>query len=192
MSLTVEHGEILGLLGPNGAGKTSLISMLTGLYGVTAGEALVNDCSILEDISQAQKNIGICPQFDLLWPQLTIHEHLLFYIRLKGVPSSQETQMVHDAMESVLLTPHKTKQSSQLSGGMRRRLSVAISMVGGPPVVFLDEPTTGLDPENKRQLWDIIIQQQKASSQSEKQQSIVITTHSMEEADVLCNRIGIM
>lgn len=90
-------------------------------------------------------------------------------------------------MESVLLTKHQDKESQQLSGGMRRRLSVAISMVGEPKVIFLDEPTTGLDPENKRQLWDIITEQQKRNNQS-----VVITTHSMEEADVLCNRIGIM
>lgn len=95
--------------------------------------------------------------------------------------------MVNKAMESVLLTKHQDKESQQLSGGMRRRLSVAISMVGEPKVIFLDEPTTGLDPENKRQLWDIITEQQKRNNQS-----VVITTHSMEEADVLCNRIGIM
>lgn len=97
--------------------------------------------------------MGVCPQFDLLWPQMSVSEHLYFYGRLKGVPSKVLDQKVADAIEEVKLTKFKDFAASALSGGMKRRLSIAISLVGDPKIVFLDEPSTGLDPENRRQLW---------------------------------------
>ena len=156
-SLHIEKGEMFGLLGPNGAGKTSLISMLTGLYKPESGNAWVAGSDIVDNIDQVRTKMGVCPQFDLLWPDLTVKEHLLFYARIRGVPRAQEQEIVEKAIAEVQLTKSTNHMASQLSGGMKRRLSVAISLVGDPKIVILDEPTTGLDPETRRQLWDILM-----------------------------------
>ena len=185
MNLRIEENELFGLLGPNGAGKTTLISMLTGLYRPDGGDAWIGGFSITEDLEQVQLYMGVCPQFDILWPELTVHEHLLFYARLKGISPKDEKSSIDKAMAEVYLTKFKDLKSNQLSGGMRRRLSVAISLVGSPKIVFLDEPTTGLDPENRRQLWDIL-------AKCKEGRAMVLTTHSMEEADVLCSRVAIV
>lgn len=185
LSLCIQEGELFGLLGPNGAGKTTLISLLTGLYEANGGNAWIGGYDIIHELDQVHLNLGVCPQFDILWPELTIYEHLLFYARLKGTQPSEEHTMVRKAMEDVFLTKFGSLKSSELSGGMRRRLSVAIALVGNPKMVFLDEPTTGLDPENRRQLWDIL-------AKCREGRAMVLTTHSMEEADVLCSRIGII
>lgn len=185
MNLRIEDNELFGLLGPNGAGKTTLISMLTGLYQPDGGDAWIGGFSITQDLEQVQLYMGVCPQFDILWPELSVHEHLLFYARLKGISPKDEKESVEKAMNEVYLTKFKDLHSNQLSGGMRRRLSVAISLVGNPKIVFLDEPTTGLDPENRRQLWDIL-------SKCKGGRAMVLTTHSMEEADVLCSRVAIV
>lgn len=185
MCMRIRKGEMLGLLGPNGAGKTTLISILTGLYKPNSGNAWVAGYDIKDQLEVVQLQIGVCPQFDILWEHLTVEDHLYFYARLKGVSPEKEDEKVTKAIEEVLLQKFRHFQVKQLSGGMKRRLSVAISLVSDPKIIFLDEPSTGLDPENRRQLWDIL------SAQKGKR-AIVITTHSMEEADVLCNRIGIV
>jgi len=184
-SLHISKGELFGLLGPNGAGKTSLISMLTGLYKPEKGNAWIAGYGITNQIDEVRTNMGVCPQFDLLWPELTVREHLLFYARMRGIPAEKEKEMVERAIEEVRLTQSADFKTRQLSGGMKRRLSVAIAMVGDPKIIFFDEPTTGLDPENRRQLWDIL-------AEARGNRAMVLTTHSMEEADVLCTRIGIV
>jgi len=156
-SLHIPRGEMFGLLGPNGAGKTSLISMLTGLYPPEGGNAWVGGYSIINEIDSVHTQMGVCPQFDLVWPDLTVEEHLLFYARIRGVPDNMEKTLVEKAIKEVYLTRFAGFKTKQLSGGMKRRLSVAISLVGEPQIIFLDEPTTGLDPENRRQLWDILV-----------------------------------
>ena len=173
------------MLGPNGAGKTTLISMLTGLYKPDAGNAWVAGCDIKNQLDSVQLQMGVCPQFDILWADLTVDEHLLFYARVKGISPKDEKAMVLQAMKDVYLERFARFKVRQLSGGMKRRLSVAISLVGNPKIVYLDEPSTGLDPENRRQLWDIL-------SEIRGTRAMMLTTHSMEEADVLCNRIGIV
>ncbi|CAD8183724.1 unnamed protein product [Paramecium octaurelia] len=183
--IAVEQGEIFGLLGPNGAGKTSILSAITGLYPCNDGEAYVGGYSIKTNMQSVQMNIGVCPQFDLLWPELTVEEHLLFYARLKGIDKQNERAKVQQSMAEVKLEPYFNYYANQLSGGMKRRLSIAIALVGEPLIIFLDEPSTGLDPDNRRQLWDII-------SHCKGKRAMVLTTHSMEEADVLCTRIGII
>lgn len=185
MCLRIKKGEMFGLLGPNGAGKTTLISMLTGMYRPTSGNAWVAGYDIRNQLDVVQLQIGVCPQFDLLWSDLTVEEHLLFFARLKGIDPEQEQARVETAIEEVLLQRFRNFPVKSLSGGMKRRLSVAISLVSEPKIIYLDEPSTGLDPENRRQLWDIL------SAQKGKR-AIILTTHSMEEADVLCNRIGIV
>lgn len=107
--------------------------------------------------SETNKNIGVCPQFDILWRELTIEEHLLFYARMKGVPAGEEERAVREALEEVDLWERKGMQAGELSGGMQRRLSIAVALVGKPSVVFLDEPSSGLDPLHRRQIWDILL-----------------------------------
>lgn len=185
LSCHMENGECFGLLGPNGAGKTTSISMLTGLFGPTGGTAQLCGFDLKTQLPNIYRVMGICPQFDICWPNLTVQEHLLCYARLKGLDKSQELQKVDEMITDVGLAAAKHKMSKDLSGGMRRRLSLAISLVGNPRVVFLDEPTTGLDPETKRNVWALI-------DRAKQGRCIVLTTHSMEEADALCGRIGIM
>lgn len=183
--LCLKKNEIFGLLGPNGAGKTTFFSILTGIYEPTSGNAWVSGESILNNINKVQEKIGYCPQFDILWNELSILEHLDFYSKLKNVDEKQRRLIIDTTLEKTLLKPYKNYLVKELSGGMKRRLSLGISLVGNPSLVFLDEPTTGLDPENKRQIWDIL-------STCKEGKSMILTTHIMEEAEVLTDRIGII
>ncbi|KAF9586403.1 hypothetical protein BGW38_005680 [Lunasporangiospora selenospora] len=185
VTFAVDKDTIFGLLGPNGAGKTSLIHILTGLYEPTQGWARLAGFELDTQIKDVYRNIGICPQHDILWDDLTVGEHLYFYARLKGVVAKDEYAAVQASLNAVSLVPFENRLTKGLSGGEKRRLSIAISLVGNPGIVFLDEPTTGLDISVRRLIWDIV--------QNAKQgRTIVLTTHSMEEAEVLCAKIGIM
>lgn len=181
--LSVAKGEVLGLLGPNGAGKTTLISILTGLIKPSSGTAWVGGYNIHKELPNVYKSIGVCPQFDLFWEDLTIEEHLLFYLRLKGCDARREDEKVRTVCKQVELQDHAKKQAKHLSGGMKRRLSLAISLIGDPDVIFLDEPTTGLDPLNREVFWKIL-------EKVKGNKSIILTTHLMQEADFLSDRIG--
>jgi ABC-type multidrug transport system ATPase subunit len=185
-SLALSQEECFGLLGPNGAGKTTLISILSGTIQATAGYAVVDGETTTGNNPRVRDVIGICPQFDILWDDLTVTEHLNYYLRLKGLTKGQKLHvLVSELTDKVGLQDHLTKRASGLSGGMKRKLSIAISLVGNPKLLLLDEPTTGLDPEARRDVWDIIQDAQAG-------RCTVITTHNMEEADVLCTRIGIV
>eukprot|EP01090_Pellita_catalonica_P001786 TRINITY_DN1151_c0_g1_i2.p1 TRINITY_DN1151_c0_g1~~TRINITY_DN1151_c0_g1_i2.p1 ORF type:complete len:386 (+),score=71.03 TRINITY_DN1151_c0_g1_i2:1036-2193(+) len=185
LTIAIEKGECFGLLGPNGAGKSTTISMLTGLFPPTSGYARVGGFDIRNEIDLVHRVMGVCPQFDTLWMDLTCEETLLFYSRLKGIGRKEETAHVAESLEQVGLGDVPKRKVGDLSGGMRRRLSVAIALVGNPRIVFLDEPTTGLDPESRRKLWDVLMAVKKGKC-------LILTTHSMEEADVLCTKLGIM
>ncbi|KAI9362502.1 hypothetical protein DFJ73DRAFT_812657 [Zopfochytrium polystomum] len=185
VSIAVERGIVFGLLGPNGAGKTTLISILTGLYPASRGSARLAGFDIHTHLDDVYRVIGICPQFDILWDSLTVAEHLFFYARLKGIPVNEERTAVAVSLDQVQLSRIQHRQAKHLSGGEKRRLSIAIALVGDPAVVFLDEPTTGLDPEVRRMIWGII-------QGARVGRTIVLTTHSMEEAESVCTRIGIM
>lgn len=157
-------GTNRSLYRPNGAGKTTFFSLLTGLYEPTSGDAWVRGNSIKTNIDRVQELIGYCPQFDLLWNDLSVEEHLYFYSRLKNVKDDSAKivifiyllKNVENTLKNIKLSEFKEFLVRELSGGMKRRLSLGISIVGNPSIVFLDEPTTGLDPENKRQIWDIL------------------------------------
>jgi len=184
--LGIQRGECFGLLGPNGAGKSTIIQMLCGLVSPSSGDALIDGVRISDQMHLVHQLIGFCPQHDVLWNDLTVEEHLLFYVRLKGVILKRlEISHVRDIIRRVGLSDSGFKKASELSGGMKRRLSIAISLVGDPSLILLDEPTTGLDPETRRGIWDVIEEQKRG-------RSIILTTHNMEEADVLCSRIGVM
>ena len=185
LSLQIKPGDVLGLLGPNGAGKTSAIKILAGTNQATSGVAYVLGSDIRLDKNTVYENLGNCPQFDIIWPHLTVRQHLEFYARLKGVPDPNTAAMTLangiGLVGGALLRP-----AGALSGGMRRRLSIGISLMGGPSVVLLDEPSTGLDPVTRHQIWELI------ELLKTPERAFIITTHMMLEADTLCNRIAIV
>ncbi|XP_058733330.1 ABC transporter A family member 7-like [Vicia villosa] len=184
--LAVPRGECFGMLGPNGAGKTSFISMMIGLTKPTSGAAYVQGLDIRAHMDEIYTSMGVCPQHDLLWESLTGREHLLFYGRLKNLKGSVLTQAVEESLKSLNLFHGGVadKQAGKYSGGMKRRLSVAISLIGDPKVVYMDEPSTGLDPASRKCLWNVI-------KLAKRDRAIILTTHSMEEAEALCDRLGI-
>ncbi|ESQ45794.1 hypothetical protein EUTSA_v10010102mg [Eutrema salsugineum] len=186
LSLAVPSGECFGMLGPNGAGKTSFINMMTGLLKPTSGTGLVQGLDICSDMDRVYTSMGVCPQHDLLWETLTGREHLLFYGRLKNLKGSVLEQAVEESLKSVNLFHGGVadKLAGKYSGGMKRRLSVAISLIGSPKVVYMDEPSTGLDPASRKNLWTVI-------KRAKQNTAIILTTHSMEEAEFLCDRLGI-
>ncbi|MED6193388.1 Phospholipid-transporting ATPase abca7 [Stylosanthes scabra] len=186
LSLALPNGECFGMLGPNGAGKTSFINMMIGLTKPTAGTAFVQGLDIRTHMNGIYTSMGVCPQHDLLWETLTGREHLLFYGRLKNLKGSALTQAVEESLMSVNLFHGGVadKQAGKYSGGMKRRLSVAISLIGDPRVVYMDEPSTGLDPASRNNLWNVV-------KRAKRDRAIILTTHSMEEAEVLCDRLGI-
>ncbi|XP_019085909.1 PREDICTED: ABC transporter A family member 3-like isoform X2 [Camelina sativa] len=186
LSLGVTSSECFGMLGPNGAGKTSFINMMTGLVKPTSGTAFVQGLDICKDMDRIYTSMGVCPQHDLLWETLTGREHLLFYGRLRNLKGSYLNQAVEESLKSVnlLYGGVADKPAGKYSGGMKRRLSVAISLIGSPKVVYMDEPSTGLDPASRMNLWTVI-------KKAKKHSAIILTTHSMEEAEFLCDRLGI-
>ncbi|KAL3632486.1 Phospholipid-transporting ATPase abca1 [Castilleja foliolosa] len=188
LTFSVQQGECFGFLGTNGAGKTTTLSMLSGEEKPTDGTAYIFGKDIRSNPKAARQHIGYCPQFDALFEFLTVREHLQLYARIKGV---QDYELEHVVMEKLLefdLSKHADKPSYALSGGNKRKLSVSIAMIGDPPLVILDEPSTGMDPIAKRFMWEVI---SRLSTRRGKT-AVILTTHSMNEAQALCTRIGIM
>ncbi|EFA80034.1 ABC transporter A family protein [Heterostelium album PN500] len=185
--LTSGEGEILGLLGPNGAGKTTFIHIIGGMYKPTSGDAFINGLSIRNEMHDIYNFLGFCPQHDILYDDLTIQQHLEFYSKLKGLYDSHEQILQHIdyVLAKVKLEEHRFKRITELSGGMKRRVSISIALLGNNKLILLDEPSTGLDPDARRSVWDII-------QDIRHDKTILITTHNMEEADVLSNKIAII
>ncbi|XP_075415885.1 ATP-binding cassette sub-family A member 2 isoform X1 [Tenrec ecaudatus] len=186
LCLGVRPGECFGLLGVNGAGKTSTFKMLTGDESTTGGEAFINGHSVLKELLQVQQSLGYCPQFDALFDELTAREHLQLYTRLRGIPWKDEARVIRWALEKLELTKYADKPAGTYSGGNKRKLSTAIALIGYPAFIFLDEPTTGMDPKARRFLWNLILDLIKTG------RSVVLTSHSMEECEALCTRLAIM
>ncbi|GAB2289623.1 hypothetical protein Dimus_023932 [Dionaea muscipula] len=186
LSLALGHAECFGMLGPNGAGKTSFISMMIGLTEPTSGTALVQGLDLRSSMDNIYGSMGVCPQHDLLWDCLTGREHLLFYGRLKNLRGAALNKAVKESLITLNLYNGGVadKEAGKYSGGMKRRLSVAISLIGDPKVVYMDEPSTGLDPASRNLLWNVV-------KRAKQDRAIVLTTHSMEEAEALCDRLGI-
>ncbi|KAK4350510.1 hypothetical protein RND71_029823 [Anisodus tanguticus] len=186
LSLALSQRECFGMLGPNGAGKTTFINMMIGLIKPSSGTAYARGMDIHTDMNKIYTNMGVCPQHDLVWEILTGREHLLFYGRLKNLKGPELTQAVEESLKSVNLFHGgiADKQVGKYSGGMKRRLSVAISLIGDPKVVYMDEPSTGLDPSSRSNLWNVV-------KRAKQDRAIILTTHSMEEAEHLCDRLGI-
>ncbi|XP_009629715.1 ABC transporter A family member 11-like [Nicotiana tomentosiformis] len=185
--LNLEKDQLFCLLGPNGAGKTTVISCLTGITPVTHGNALIYGNSVRSSngISNIRKLIGVCSQFDTLWDALSGQEHLELFATIKGLSPTSKRSETKKLLADVKLDDVAKVRAGGYSGGMKRRLSLAIALIGDPKLLFLDEPTTGMDPVTRRHIWSVI----EAAKQG---RSIILTTHSMEEADILSDRIGIM
>jgi ABC-type multidrug transport system ATPase subunit len=186
LSFAIGEQQIFALTGANGAGKTSLLSMLTGALTPTAGDARVCGHSILSDMRGVQQNIGVCTQFDVLWSELTVEETLLFYARLKGVARKHEREHVSRLLRELGLSDARNRKPAQLSGGMRRRLSIGVALSGGSRFVVLDEATTGVDIVSRANIWQIIERAKR------RRRSILLTTHAFEEAEKLADLVAIM
>ncbi|CAM4887474.1 unnamed protein product [Rotaria socialis] len=183
----IKQGECFGLLGINGSGKSTTFKMLTGEISMTDGNALVNNYSVIKQLSAVHRNLGYCPQFDALDSLLTAREHLFLYARLRGINRKNIPFITNCLLKRLGLTLWADRPVQQYSGGNKRKLSTAISLIGNPSIIFMDEPTTGMDVRAKRFLWNCILTLTRKDNKS-----VVITSHSMEECETLCNRLVIM
>ncbi|KAG7526745.1 retinal-specific ATP-binding cassette transporter-like isoform X1 [Solea senegalensis] len=185
LNLNFYEGQITSFLGHNGAGKTTTMSVLTGLFPPTSGTAFIYGRDIRTDMDVVRSSLGMCPQYNILFKHLTVEEHILFYSLLKGRTQEEAEQEVEDMLEDLGL-PHKRDDEAQnLSGGMQRKLSVAMAFVGGSKVVILDEPTSGVDPYSRRSIWDLLLKYRN-------DRTVILSTHHMDEADLLSDRIAIL
>ncbi|KAI8611892.1 hypothetical protein BC830DRAFT_1068307 [Chytriomyces sp. MP71] len=184
-SFTVDEGKLLALLGQNGAGKSTTMSMLAGLLKANGGDALIYGLSLKNQINQIREIMGVCPQHDILFEDLTASEHIELYAGIKGLTKNELGNVFEERLQAVKLWTVKDVRAGTYSGGMKRRLSLIICTIGDPQLLLMDEPTTGMDPVNRRHVWAFI-------EKFKKGRSIILTTHSMEEADVLGDNIAIM
>lgn len=183
LDLITYKDQITCLLGHNGAGKSTLISMLTGMTAPSSGDAKYRGLSLNQDMEEIRESLGICFQHDVLFEDLTVEEHLLVFGRVKGYRNEELQGLVDSQIRQVGLTEKRHVLSKELSGGMKRKLSVAISLLGDSSLVFLDEPTSGMDPYSRRSTWEILLNNRSG-------RVMVVTTHFMDEADILGDRIA--
>ena len=186
VNLSISQGEIFGLLGPNGAGKTTLVLMLTTLTKPTQGNGYVCNYDIVTQANDVRASLGYCPQKTSVDDELTAWENMMLYAQLSGLSKKESEMRVKQLLEEASLVKQQHDLVRKFSGGMRRRLEVMGALISKPKIIFLDEPTLGLDPDFRRELWQRIRQARDDGS------TIFITTHYMEEADELCDRIAII
>ena len=181
ISLSINSGEIYGILGPNGAGKTTTLEMLEGLKDIDSGTAFINSINVQDHPYQVKQIIGVQLQANEYFDKMTLSELLNLFSALYSLSNDPI-----ELLKKVNLADKANANANELSGGQKQRFSIACALVNNPLVLFLDEPTTGLDPQAKRSLWDLILDLNKMGM------TIVLTTHNMEEAEILCQRIAIM
>ncbi|KAF6301418.1 ATP binding cassette subfamily A member 13 [Rhinolophus ferrumequinum] len=187
LTLTFHSGQITALLGTNGAGKTTVISMLTGLYAPTSGTIIINGKNLQTDLAAVRRELGVCPQQDVLFDNLTAREHLLLFASIKAPQWTRAElhQHICRTLQDVGLTSHQHKQARALSGGLKRKLSLGIAFLGTSRTVVLDEPTSGVDPCSRRDIWDILLQYREG-------RTLIFTTHHLDEAEALSDRVAIL
>ncbi|XP_041858132.1 ATP-binding cassette sub-family A member 12 isoform X2 [Melanotaenia boesemani] len=187
LNVSFHEGHVTSLLGHNGAGKTTTMSLLTGLFAPTSGTIQVYGKDMETNIDEVRRELGVCMQYDVLFDHMTAKEHLLLYGQIKAPQwsSRQLHEQVHMILEETGMYAHRHKRVGTLSGGMKRKLSIAIAFIGGSRLVVLDEPTTGVDPCSRRSIWDIVIQYKK-------HRTIIMSTHHLDEAEVLSDRIAFL
>ncbi|WP_416197174.1 MAG: ABC-2 type transport system ATP-binding protein [Sporanaerobacter sp.] len=181
VNLKIESGEFLGLLGPNGAGKTTLIKLLTGLLKPTSGAIYIDGEKMSRSNMEIKKRIGVVPQYTNLDKELTVYENLIFAAKLFKIKGYKDK--IEELLTFIELEEHKNKKAMNLSGGMQRRLMIAKALINDPDIIFLDEPTVGIDLNGRRKIWDIL-KGMKAIGKT-----VLLTTHYIEEADYLCNQV---
>lgn len=183
LNIEIKKGEIFGFLGPNGSGKSTTIKMLCGLIVPTSGNAWINGLSVITESEAIRKQIGYMSQRFSLYEDLTAKENILFYSKLYKIPENIMESKINEVMSLTHLTKEQNKQASKLSGGYKQRLAFACALVHDPKIIFLDEPTAGIDPVARKEIWDLFI---KLANQG---LTLFVTTHYMDEAE-RCTKIG--
>ena len=186
LDLSIHKGECFGLLGPNGAGKTTTLRMLLGLITPDAGTAMLLDLPVPQAAREARIRVGVVPQMDNLDPDFTVAENLLVYGRYFGLQDKEIEARIPSLLEFASLTHKRDAKVPTLSGGMKRRLTLARALVNDPDVIFLDEPTTGLDPQARHLIW------QRLRELTQQGKTLLLTTHFMDEAERLCHRLAVL
>lgn len=186
VSFTIKKGEIFGLLGPNGAGKTTTIRILSTVLEADSGDAIVGVYSARKNPSGVRGLIGVCPQELALYEELSAIDNLIFFGRMEGLNTKEAKDQAMSNLALMGLTERARGKISKYSGGMKRRINLAIALMGNPELLFLDEPTVGIDPQSRNNIFETI------NGLRKKGMTILYTTHYMEEADRLCDRIAIM
>ena len=187
VSFAVEEGEVFGLLGPNGAGKTTTISMLTGVLEPTSGTAKVGGYDLKTELKDVKKVNGLVPQDLALYPTLSARANLNFFGRIYGLKGSTLKRRVDNVLEIVALKERANEKVEKYSGGMKRRVNIAAGLVHQPRLLFLDEPTVGVDPQSRNQIFESVLQLNRSEGMS-----IIYTSHYMEEVELLCSRVAII
>ncbi|MGV9211267.1 ATP-binding cassette domain-containing protein [Micromonospora sp. RB23] len=186
VNLEVAEGEIFGFLGPNGAGKTTTLRMLATLIEPDGGEATIAGADLRKDPAEVRRRIGYVPQGGSTWDESTAREELVLHARMYGIGKADAQQRAVRALDAFQLTEYADRKCKTYSGGQRRRVEIALGIIHEPKIVFLDEPTTGLDPQSRAHMWDEIRRLRNEGM------TVFITTHYLDEADALCDRIAIM
>lgn len=186
ITFAVERGEILGILGPNGAGKTTLVRQITTELMPTSGDVRVMGHSAVSEPSLVKSLMGTIPQEAFLYPRLSVWHHLRAFGRFHGLSVRGSRARADELVETLRLGDHRDKEPHELSGGLRRRVLVGIAVIARPPLLVLDEPTTGLDPQSRRDLWSLVTHYKSQGT------AVLLTTHYMEEAEALSDRVGII
>ena len=187
IDLQIQEGEIFGLLGPNGAGKTTLIAILSGLLPPTSGEAVVAGHSVVRNPMAVKRAIGVVPEEIALYPQLSARQNLRYFGQLYGLSGQALDEAIDEVLAVIELADRADDKVAHYSSGMKRRLNVGVGLLHNPRIVFMDEPTVGLDPESRRRILDLVLQLNR-----EQGTTILYTTHYMEEAQELSHRVGII
>ena len=186
VSFGIGKQEIFGLLGPNGAGKTTTIRMLSTVLAPDEGDVVIGGHSVIRDSDAVRRLVGVCPQELALYPELSATDNLVFFGRMTGLSGREAKSAAAEHLESVGLTERARDKVDKFSGGMKRRVNLAVALMSRPQLLFLDEPTVGIDPQSRSHIFDTV------ESLRDEGMTVLYTTHYMEEADRLCKRLAIM
>ena len=186
ITLSVRRGELLGILGPNGAGKTTLVRQITTELVPTSGDVRVFGIDAVAHPNRVKGLMGVMPQDANLYYQLSVRHHLRIFGKLRGLPAREASDRARELIHDLRMEQHRDKAANELSGGLRRRLLLGIAALADPPLMVLDEPSAGLDPESRHALWELLRSYRRRGA------TVLLTTHYMEEAEALCDRVGII